>query len=221
MSNPAVSQSQPLRAAIAAEFKLQVDSPGQPDVKSAGVVVLLADGRVCVRTQTPLRQEIWMAGDGTAVYYPDRAIRLRIAAQPNQLPPTLDALVAASADPAAALPRGSVLVGQTRDGKTNTATWRVVTPAGASSLRVREQFDGVSELVLRDEKGLMIKHYIFAGRPSRGPGLPATIVAEHFGGDATLTRRERWQLRPMAVATQGRAGCAEPPPGTAVRDVKL
>lgn len=211
----------PLQRPVAASFALSVSSPGQPDIVSRGHLVLLPAGRACVRVQAPLRQEMWLTADGATLYYPDRGVRLKLGAAAHQVPPTLDAVVAALADPIAALPKGSTLLSQSKEGAAATSVWKVAAAGlgNGGTIAVTEQPEGLSALVIRDEKGLLAKRYAFSGR--RGAQLPGVITAEHFAHDGTLSRRELWQLQQAAVAPQGRAGCAEPASGVAVRDVNL
>lgn len=219
---PRPSQTAPLRAPMAVEFALAVDSLGAAaELPVRGRVLVQPGGKACARVREPLRQELRLGPEGALLVWPDRGTRLKIAAQPGAVPPAFEAVLVAVTEPATTLPKGSALLSRQAQGDAVLSRWRVALGANSSlgTLSALEDASGVRRLELHSDKGLLQKRFILGQRAATGQHLPASVVAEMYGRQGQLARRERWTLRQTPVTAADLGPCAEPRPGQVLRDL--
>lgn len=212
----------PLRSPLVVEFALAVDNPtAAGDAPVRGRVVVQPGGRACARVREPLRQELRLGPEGATLVWPDRGTRLKIPTQPGGLPPAFEAVLVAISEPAATLPQGSVLLSRTPQGEAVRSRWRVALGASGTlgTLTAVEDASGVRQLELHSDKALLQKRFVLGPRGAGGQRVPATVVAEMFGRQGQLARRERWALKQVPLAAGDLAPCAEARPGQAWRDL--
>lgn len=219
---PSHADAAPLRSALAVEFALAVDSQGtaaQPTVR--GRVLVQPGGKACARIREPLRQELRLGPEGALLVWPDRGTRVKIPAQPGAVPPAFEAVLVAISEPATTLPQGSALISRQAAGEAVQSRWRVALGADRAlgTLTALEDAGGVRQLELHSDKGLLQKRFVLGPRAATGQRLPTSVVAEMYGRQGQLARRERWTLKQVPVLPSDLSPCAEPRPGQVLRDL--
>lgn len=225
---PLAASAAPLRAPLAVEFALAVDSPGSaaaPTVR--GRMILQPGGRSCARVSQPVRQEMRLGPEGAVLVWPASSTRLKIGALPGGVPPAFEALLVAVTDPAAALPKGSTLQSRERKGDTVHSRWRVALgvpdalgqTGTLGTLHTTEDAQGVTLIELETDKGVLQKRFALGARSGQGQRLPGSVVAEFYGKKGQFARRERWTLQQVAVQARDLGPCAEAVAGQVLRDL--
>lgn len=209
-ASPASAQTPPVRSAsLRVQFALQVGT--DPPVK--GQLTLDRMGQTCVEVTQPIAQRMWLDAKGAQVYYPATQQLFHQRAADRAMPAFLDAVMAGLADPTGHLPQGARLLTRKQQAEQVTSTWRVSDRDDhtVQHLQVRETRAGVQDVVLRTEKGQMLRQYQFGPRTKAGKlQIPASITASYHAGKGKATRLERWQLtdaKALSATTMTAKGC--------------
>lgn len=189
-------------SAFGARFRLSMASAsGQPE-RSEGGLFLLPDGRICVRVERPIRQDLLLSRERMVIHYPERSLVLSADVRKGQIPPMLDAIVAGLGEASRLLPANSSLSSRAvADGILRTR-WNLPAEAdGGGTVDVTEKGDGVVSFELRGKDGLVKRRYDFGPRQKIGKlRVPTTVRADYRDAKGAVSRVEEWALDALSPA---------------------
>ncbi|HSM92207.1 MAG TPA: hypothetical protein VLT47_04915 [Anaeromyxobacteraceae bacterium] len=182
--------------AFGARFRLSMASAGGAPERSEGSLFLLPDGRICVRVERPIRQDLLLSRERIVIHYPERSLILTADVRKGQVPPMLDSVVAGLGEASRLLPANSTLASRAVEAGLLRTRWNLPAVAdGGGTVDVTEKGEGVVSFELRGTDGVVKRRYDFGPRQRVGRlRVPTTVRGDYRDPKGAVSRTEEWTL---------------------------